>query len=375
MKKHLFALAGVLTLATAAQAQTFSLLVPESAIQAITGQSDAQPEDIAVDATGRIFVADEQGNTERIIRFDSNGTNGVLVADEAAIIAAVELVNGTASYTATTIRDMGIAADGDLIVVADSGSPETGIVLSILPNSPFTITVLSCAVDAGASPVEGFGVMAMIGNTAYIALNDGFGAAEDAIYTFDTNASGAPNIAPVNVVSEASLNTAFGVTGAATNPLNLGPITASGTNLYLADSNGSGTSDNIVVINTLTNTASSLRTKAQIQTDLGISDDLGYVGLAVVGGNLYANNTFGAGSALDAMIRIPVAGGAATLIPFATINTQLLTEGDTSFARMALDTTNNRIVIANQGDASASGGREGIVSFTNFTAVSDWAMY
>src|SRR5687767_6999859 len=109
-------MAAVMTAALPTWAQ-WSVLIPESTITAVTGRADAAVEEMAVDASGRILIVDEdEGGNDRLLRFDSNGTNGIVVTTEASIKAAIELVNGTSTQGNFSINGLGVAADGDIIM-------------------------------------------------------------------------------------------------------------------------------------------------------------------------------------------------------------------------------------------------------------------
>ncbi|HMZ52912.1 MAG TPA: hypothetical protein PK988_11665, partial [Candidatus Sumerlaeota bacterium] len=99
MKKFaLLTLAGIMASAAPSFAETFSVLIANTAVTALSGNASPIVDDVAVDATGRIIFADRAtSSNENIVRFDSNGTNGVLVKTVADIITAVEAVNGTST--------------------------------------------------------------------------------------------------------------------------------------------------------------------------------------------------------------------------------------------------------------------------------------
>ncbi len=353
-------------------AQTWSTLIPAASFTAVTAQATAQPEDIAVDSTGRIFVADEVGGGERIVRFNADGTNGVLFATDANIIAAIELVNGTATQSDITIRDMAFDTDGDLIVVSDGADPELAALVSIAPGG--AITVISCAVDANPSPVEGAGTVAVIGTTAYISINGAFIAiaGPDAIVSVGTNAAG-PAAAVTTVSTEAQINTGFGIVTAGA--ASIGPMIAySATQLLAIDSNSGGTSDNIALVNVTTGVATSLKTRTQIQTDLSIADDLGFTGVALApSGDILLANSFGAAATDDSIITLAAVTFTATIKTEATLQTELAvgTDSTGAYGRMAYQASNTRILVAGQGTTAI----RGIYALTVSSSVNDWMMY
>ncbi len=355
------------TLAAAAPAGVITLVVPESSFTALTGQADSAPAEIATDGSGRILVVDQnQAGNDRLLRFDSDGTNGVLIQTEDNIVAAIELVNGTSVQDDFSINGVSVAADGDIILTnGDGGGQPDGVVA--VANAPLgAITVLSTAVNGTPSPVEGINRSTVIGNTVYIAVNDGFTAPQDAILSLDTNGAGAPAIAATVEVNEATLTGVFGVADTA---LVISAIEAGGSGLYIGDSGSASGSDSFAEVVLPGGATSILVSEADILAD--ISDtDTGFSSLTVDGaGSIWVTNNFGGPASDDGIIKLVSPGGGvaqAHLFPESQVvanvgGTEAGPGGGTD--GIIYDAAQSRILVTN----SAAGATEGIIAISQAT--------
>lgn len=381
MKKFaLLTLAGIMASAAPSFAETFSVLIANTAVTALSGNASPIVDDVAVDATGRIIFADRAtSSNENIVRFDSNGTNGVLVKTVADIITAVEAVNGTSTQSAVTIRGIDVAADGDIIVLSDGSGAQTGLLLSIDPTT-FAVTVLCCSKDASVSTVEGSGVLKVIGNTAYVGYEGSFGGpAGDAVVAVDTNDTvNLPNIPSTIIAGPAALEAVVtGLLGPGS--LNLGPITSTPSgDLIVADSNGSGTTDDLILIDLPSGTPSLLVDNTDTIADFssGSVTDIGYGGLAVVpSGTVYGADNFGSPNTDTgrgiAKLESPGAGIATgTLLTNGQFKTDTGGTTTPSLGRAVYDSTSSRVLFAN-----SSGDRQGIIAMSLGSGVSSWDLY
>lgn len=369
MKFHLYLMTAAVFAAMAAPVQAqWSVTVSEASIMAATAGADSQPEDIAVAANGDIIVVDENANTETVIRFNSSGGAGAVVTNEAAIVAALNAANGTsADVVAITINSVSVAADGDLVLTnGDSGAPDS--VVTVSPAG--VITVVSTSLNGAASPTEGCTASTVVGNIAYVCVNGAFGAAEDAILAVDTNAVG-PAVAGTVVASQAALEAAM--TGETAGAANLGPITAGGTGLYVADSGGFGTSDDVLQIALPGGAVNLLIEDTAVETAFG-DTDVGYAGIAVdQSGAVWLTNAFGGVNGDDSVVKVSNPGtGTQAIQTFteATINTDTGDATGVSPARAAFNSSNNRILFADQG-----GDVEGVLGMSTVSSVGEWSLY
>ncbi|NUP90223.1 MAG: hypothetical protein HUU25_10425 [Candidatus Sumerlaeia bacterium] len=353
-------------LAAAAPAGVIQVAVPEASITALTGQIDAQPEDMAVDALGRLIVVDEQGGIERILRFDSDGSNGVFICDEADILSALNAVNGTLTQAAITINNIAVATDGDLVFTnGDGGGPDNLVTVSNQASPAGTITVVCTAVSASPSPIEGCVGSTVIGNTAYVCLNGAFGAAQDSVVAVDTNAPG-PQAPFTLIANQAALEAA--TTGESAGGINLGPIAASAMgDLIAADSNGAGTTDDIVLIDLPGGTVALLVDDTDTEGDLGTTD-IGYTGIAQdSAGAIWGANTFGTAAGDDGILKLVGASGGAAfthLLPETQIAASVgATPATMGAARMAYDPSSSRVYWVDQGGSD----REGVLFVSQAT--------
>ncbi|MGI8907175.1 MAG: hypothetical protein ACR2IE_11870 [Candidatus Sumerlaeaceae bacterium] len=346
----------------------YNVAVSEASISALIGGVDAQPEDIAVDASGNIIVIDEAPvANEHVLRFDSAGANGVKVTDETAILAAIDAVNGSAAQSAFTINNVSVAADGDYILTC-GGAPELDSMVSVTPSG--VITVLCTGVNATASPIEGCTGSAVIGNTAYVVVNGAFGAVEDAVLAVDTNGAGAPAIAPTVLANQAALEAA--TTGETAGGLNLGPICVGGSGLYVADSGGTGTTDDVVQIAVPGGAVNLLIDDATIEAALATTD-VGFTGMTVsTGGVLWLANTFGTGASDDGVVKVtaPGTGGQTFTLLSEGVIAAGVSATSLSPARMAFNAATGKVLFANQG-----GETEGVIGIALTANVNDWSIY
>jgi hypothetical protein len=335
----------------------FTLVVDEASITALTG-FDAQPEDIAVDAAGNIIVADEAPtNNEMLLRFDSVGGSGVIITDEAAIKAALDAANGTDPAPASfTINSVSVAADGDIVLTnGDGGAPDCLVTVSNVASPGATITVVSCNVSGTPSPVEGCTASTVIGNNAYVAVNGAFGAAQDAILAVDTNSGSAPAAPAPVLASQASIEAA---TAAAGGNANMGPLVSDGSVVWVADSAGAGTSDDIFTVDPGTGVVTLQVAATDTEADLAAAD-IGYTGIAVDGnGNVWGADAFGSGNGDNGVLKLTnVGGGTADTFVFseAEILTDLAGAGTLAYGRGAFSPVTGQVLFASQGNGTPEG--------------------
>lgn len=385
MKRLMFVtMVAAMALWTIPAAAQWTQVIDEASIMALNGNVDPAAEDIAVDATGRIYVVDEAPSAnEHVLRFDANGTNGVKVTDEAAIIAAVNAVVGSSpAITAFTINSISVAQDGDIILTNGDASGSDCMV-SVNPTT-FAVTVICAGVNGTPSAIEGCTASCVIGNTAYACVNGTFGAAEDAVLAVDTNSASAPSATASVVVGQTALEgVATGLT--AGGALNLGPIFGVGSlvgpggTLFVGDSSGSGLTDDIFAVSVPANTVSLYVDKADTLSDIAGSTDFGYGGLvASPNGALWGANQFGGGTGDNGVVKFTnVSGGAATTTLFdeASIKTDLgeASGGAVYLGRGAYQASASRILFAYQGNSSST--KEGVIGNVQTAAVADWSMY
>lgn len=243
----------------------------------------------------------------------NTGTGALTLHFEAAdLIAAMDAANGGAAAPADMeIQGIAIAGDGDIIVTADGGAPETGSVFSVNPTT-FAVTVLSGATATSQPSVEGLnGGVACIGNTAYMWVEADFGGT-DALVSIDTDAAG-PDIVASTFVTAAQI---VAVTGEAAGAPSINDLMVTPSGDLLAVNSGRAVSnDDILLINVTTPPAGQITryvAATDIEADLATTDvGFNWIERYVQGGFevLLLGNFNGAGALDDAVIQVVNGGG------------------------------------------------------------------
>jgi len=313
MKKFYLGLALCLAPLSTVSAQigVLSTTVPESEILAGTSNAFADGEGVVVDASGIIYMIDDNGeNVLRIDRSQASGSQVTILTDDATIEAAIDTANGTdaAGFDA---RQIDIADDGDIIVVGFGGDGDS--LISINPGTG-TPTVVHTSQDGTPSAINGSAGLVVVGNVAYVSTDDQFGNA-DAVIEIDTNDVGAPVATATEVISEADLTTLLNY------PLDGGEsehaiddMATDGTFIYGITSEAAVSGDNIIRYNPGTDTLEILVLATDIVDDLDLADDstdndsVTDIGLNSIeiqpNGDIWVGNPFGDGPFDQSLIRL-----------------------------------------------------------------------
>lgn len=399
MKKNLlFATTLAVTLGFSALSQAqdlsgFTRLTTEAELLApqfnVSAKADFDANGIAVGPTGTIYAIDVDAGTttgQSILRVIPGSPNTVeLMATNAQMVTAIELVNGTTAITQFNPRQIGRLSNGNIVVGGFSTGSANGDTLLILTDTiPATISVLHTSVNGADSAIDGLDAFTVIANTVYCTTNETNGNATtaDALISFDATATG-PTATGTTIMNKAALEAAFGVVGDSA----INDLTNDGTDLYAIISSSAPAPDVVAKIST-TGVATVHVTKATVVNALFALDattaDVGYNSIAIDNsGTIYLSNSAALSTTVydDSLIAVGnISGGTGTVrtITKASLGTILGITGTPFIANDSLrfDATNNRIVFAE--GSSTSTAQEGIwalpkVSFA--ASVTNWETY
>lgn len=302
------AAATIVVASAGAQAQTWGIVINEATTTAALGVSNSNTNLNALGGNGAgLFVAGNVTGTSRtIVAFNANATTASVITTDQQLVNAIAAVNGASvdpAASAVRFQGIGINNDGRIICYLD-GSAMAAALLAIDPLPPHAINVLSTAVGGQTTaPVEGGNGFVLRGNTAYMLVDGGFSAAEDAVIAVDTSTIVNTGLAPVTtVVGQAALLAATGDTNTNNSLNDISFINA--TEAVVINSGATASNDNVIKVNVSNGTASLLVAATDIEADLGATD-VGYSAVEVDNnGNIYLANMFGAGATDDSIITL-----------------------------------------------------------------------
>jgi len=203
------------------------------------------------------------GDGSAIVRYElANITNFALVAG-ADINTAIDAANGAdPAPTDVTIRDAGVNAAGQVIVLLDPTG--AGATLAFLARVTFSGSTGTVDIIGSGANVDGGESLAVVGNTAYVAKQGSFAggtSADNAIIAFDTTGGAAVASQTGTIVIT---NTDLTNAGIAT-PDNINAIAANGTSLLI------GVAADYYSASFGPLAITPVKTSAAIQTELGLT--------------------------------------------------------------------------------------------------------
>jgi hypothetical protein len=367
----------LVALPLAASAQTFTYtanVVPETQLLN-NSKADFDASGLAVSPSGTIYSIDIEG-TDSILR--TIGGTTTTMALETDLFNALDAVNGTSPVTTVSARQIAVAADGSVIVLAFAVGANQDVVFSLTDAAPATITVVYGVTDGNTSLIDGSGSIAMIGNTAYIGTDTTNGTT-NSVWSLDTNAAFPATV--TEVITQAELAALDGAVAAA--DLALNALTSNGTFIYGTMSATTPAPDHIVRIDPTSGGSATILVNGPsilaAATAFDVSNTaVGYGSIAVdAAGRLWLPNRFGTGNLDEGMIVISNPGLGSQTISFST--------GASLIAGVGSGATSN--ILANDGiiwDASGSrllmhvvadGTGEGVASVTSNANVENWASH
>lgn len=387
-KTILIGLALAATTAANAAPPTFSRFasIDEATILPATvgPKTDADFGGLAVDASGNVYVTETDGTgggTEAILKITPGGVVSQLVT-AATISTALDTANGTLTNSDFNVRQLAMAADGDLIVLGFVTSANLDALVSV-NTATGTPTVVYTPVNSGDSAIDGSGALTVIGNTAYVATDATNGPAA-AVYSINTNDGAAPAAVVTTVVTQSALTTFFGASAPVANDAALNALANNGTLIYGIASNTSAAPDDVISINPVGGALATVATKGSLLPALSAAagsaiTDTGYGAIAVDNaGRIWLANSFGQGVTDDTIIRINPDTSVDVVLESALL-TQLSTGSITMtnifFANDSLyyDATGNRVFYA-EGSENPTGAETIAVTAAN-SAVTEWTTY
>jgi hypothetical protein len=362
-------------------ANTWTLAVSEAATTAVAGGTNTNLNALGGNGNGLFVAGNSDGTNRKILAFSTASSTVTVIATDVELVAAITAMNGTAAdpaASAVRFQGLGFNSNGKIIAFLD-GSGMASTLLAIEPTAPHTISVLSTAVDAAVSPVEGGNGFTMRGNIAYMLVDSTFSATEDKIVSVDTSTLVNTGLAPVTVsVGEVALLAASG-DSATNNSLNDIKF-ISNTQAIVLNSGATASNDNLILVDVLAGTASIYVNATDIEADTGGVNDVGYSGLAVDHlGKVYLANMFGVSNvgADDGVIFL---SGITPPNATATVDTEAKIVGDlggTNFFigadGMFFDSSNGNRVYA----VSDGAGNSGLIYYNAGpnASVKDWSLY
>ncbi|MEQ8821992.1 MAG: hypothetical protein RLY93_17290 [Sumerlaeia bacterium] len=381
MNKTLFTLALATGLgATAAMAQTVTELTTEAEINVVLGGSDDfRPSGSAVSAVGEVFFINRGPANEVLMRYTPGSDTLEVIADADAMFAAIDAVNTDNGATAFNPRQLEIAADGDLIVLGFASGATADAVVSVSNSTSPTITVVYAPVGAATDSVlDGSNGLTVLGNTAYVTVDQANGS-ENAVFSIDTNTALAT---PNKIVAGTDMATLFpAITDTAGN-LAINDLTTDGTDLLGIVSNTADAPDAIVRITTA-GVISEEVPASEVIADLAAIDasvtDVGYGAITLDGtGRVVLANGFGDGSFDEGFLFVDISG--ATSSTTGLTGDELaaligLTSPDLPLVRsdtISYDNTNMRLIFGH--DATGFEGMYALES-VNTADVEGWDLY
>ncbi len=243
--------------------------------------------DFSDPANNEIFIADVSVDPPVLTK----------VTDTAALKAKVDAENGPdPAPQQMTPQVVDVDRDGHILILTDSGDPEVAYLFRVDPQTG-EVALIS-GLDRPFEPVspvssiEGNRSMAVLGTTAYILLNDRFGAFYgDSIVTIDVHAPDGGRTAATELVSQAQLEEVIGI--GKDIDLNDVAVWSSRRTLVVINSGRPQATDDLLEVDPETGRVSLLVAATDIEADLEILD-VGYSGVDVGPDDvIYLLNTFG----------------------------------------------------------------------------------
>jgi hypothetical protein len=285
MKQVILGLA-VAAMATAASAQDVRVVVTSSTVHAQVqdikygNTVNADVEYITTDPnTGTVYFCNTNATNDvdgfAILKVVNPNSSPVVsrIATTATLANAITAAGGTFPLNQNfDVRSLGVNSNGDVIIVFDTTTPANSYMFRVDPNGGGATVIAGRA--ASNNRIDGHNAMTVAGRFAYVFRNSAFAASPnspaDEIVAFDTVATADPTTEGVVVVAEAALLAATGQTQANL-VINSATVTNGG-NIAFTDSGAASSNDSIYLLNTATNTVTTLKTKAAILTDLSLTD-------------------------------------------------------------------------------------------------------
>jgi len=257
----------------------------------------ASPGRLGVIPDGRLILSDYSTANNEIFLVDVSVNPPVFtkVIDTDALKLKVDQENGPdPAPTAMTPRALRADSDGHVIIL--TGDSEVSYLFHVDPQTqPPTVTLVSGLDRPFPLPVSSIGgtsTMAVLGTTAYIPLNDRFGAYNgDSIVKIDLHSPDGGKTAATEVISASQLEAVVGV--GQDIDLNDAAARPSKGTLLVINSGRAQSNDDILEIDPVTRSVSVLVAATDIEADLQTTD-VGYTGIDV-GPNdvIYLANAYG----------------------------------------------------------------------------------
>jgi hypothetical protein len=283
MKKFLAVSSMLLVLALVSFGQEEMLqirvLFPGTQLATVNANPDpagALPGPLHATANNRLYFSDasDSTNTEIFEVYSITAEVFAKVTDTQTLKAKVDQVNGSApAPSVMTVQALSVDSSGHVIILTDGPAPETAYLFRVNPATK-AVTVLS-GLDGpapGRSSIEGNSSMAVFDTTAYITLNDAFGAVRgDSIVQVETTSADGGATAATELVSAAQLQTAMKAKAEviALNDIAVRP--AAGT-LVAINSGSPDSSDDLIEIDPFTGRVTLLVAATDIEADIGTTD-------------------------------------------------------------------------------------------------------
>jgi hypothetical protein len=285
------------------EALVVRLVLSGEQIAAAKGESNPAriaPFRLAATADNRLFFSDH-GDRDRIVIFEAYSITPrevVMITDTASLRAKVDELNGDdPAPDRMSVQALDLDRDGHLIILTDGADPEQAYLFHV--DRKTKEVALVSGLDrpflpaAPISSIEGNRSLAVLGTTAYITLNDRFGAfSGDSIVAIDVHSATDGRGVAQEVISAAQLEA---VTGQGQDAIELNDIAVrpSRNTLVAINSGRAQSNDDILEIDPQAGTVSVLVAASDIEADLGIPD-VGFSGIDVGPEDvIYVMNTFG----------------------------------------------------------------------------------
>jgi hypothetical protein len=248
---------------------------------------------------GKLLLVDSgDRNNEKVVAWDITTTPPTpkVIVTEAQLKAKIDAVNGAdPAPQVLTIQSVDVDGDGDVIILTDGSNtatpPEYGYLFNVNPQTSAIKLLSGLDAPPGLSSVEGNRSLAVSGETAYITVNDRFGAVlGDAIVRIDADGPDGGKTAAEQFTSNDQLLVAIPSGDIDVNDIAVNPKTG---NLVAINSGTATSNDDILEIDIITGVPRVLVSAADIKADLGTSD-VGYSSIgADADGAIYLSNQFG----------------------------------------------------------------------------------
>jgi len=278
------------------------LVLSGEQIAAAKGSSDPTkvlPFRLAATADNRLIFSDH-GNSDNIEIFEVYAITPqefVKITDTASLRAKVDELNGDEpAPSRMSVQALDLDSEGHLVILTDGEDPELAYLFHVDRRTK-EIALVS-GLDrpflpvAPISSIEGNRSMAVLGTTAYILLNDRFGAfSGDSIVAIDVHAATDGRGVAREVISTAQLEAVIGP--GQDIDLNDIAVRPSRNTLVAINSGRTQATDDLLEIDPERRTVSLLVAATDIEADLGIPD-VGFSGMDIGPGDvIYLANTFG----------------------------------------------------------------------------------